>query len=166
VNHVDQPVVIAMENRFMDAGNRDAIMQVIQRGIGDANRVVLDMQRLEFIDSSGMGSLLALANQLEQRGGLLVLARPSGPVNTAFGIVYMNRKIAVHADLATAKSAWQDGRQPSPACSATLDEAAELLDDQAELLDDQAELLDDQAELLDDQAESPGVAAEPGRDDG
>ncbi|MDJ0522752.1 MAG: STAS domain-containing protein [Planctomycetota bacterium] len=65
--------VIALkgEARLETVSAFDAVaVEVAERGVSN---VILDMQRLSFIDSASMGSMLRLHNNLEVAGGKLVL---------------------------------------------------------------------------------------------
>jgi anti-anti-sigma factor len=48
--------------------------------------VFVDCRALEFVDSKGVGELLAWKKALEARGGVLVLFGPSGPVRTTLEV--------------------------------------------------------------------------------
>jgi len=52
---------------------------------------VLDLSRLRFVDSSGLGALLSCLRQLTGRGGDLRLSGMSKPVRALFELVRMHR---------------------------------------------------------------------------
>jgi anti-anti-sigma factor len=65
--------------------------------------VVVDLMELEFIDSSGIAMLFALARRLgSQRQELSVAAPPGGPVARVLEIVELDRAAPVHAEVDTA----------------------------------------------------------------
>lgn len=53
--------------------------------------LVLDLDGVEFVDSSGLGSLLGIKKQQERGGGRLLLARVSQPVDRIIEITRMDR---------------------------------------------------------------------------
>lgn len=125
----ERPIVVTIDGPFLDAGNRATVLAAVQQAMGKARLVVIDLCQVKFMDSSGMGSLLALADQLERRGGILVLARPTDPVSSAFGIVYMNRKVVVHDDLDSALAAARNGLHRIHGNDTAAEDGAELLQD-------------------------------------
>jgi anti-sigma B factor antagonist len=58
----------------------------------DANtKMVADLSKMRFIDSSGMGAMLSCLRQLSSRGGDLKLCGMSKQVRAAFELVRMHR---------------------------------------------------------------------------
>ena len=53
--------------------------------------VVFDLNQLQYIDSSGVGSLLSLLRLLNARGGELKLAGVTPPIRTAMELVSLHR---------------------------------------------------------------------------
>ena len=62
----------------------------------DHGRVVLDMSRVAFIDSSGVGALVELHRLLKRRGGELRLAGMTHPVATVFELARLYRFIKAY----------------------------------------------------------------------
>jgi len=89
----EQLVIEPLEREagFRVAGELD-LMTVPQlrdalAGVGDQGPdVVLDFTDVSFIDSSGLGLLLAAARTTEERGGSLVVRGPTPTVRRLFGI--------------------------------------------------------------------------------
>ena len=59
--------------------------------------LVLDLSRLRFVDSSGMGAILSCLRQLSAKGGDLKLCGMTRPVRTVFELVRMNRIFDIRA---------------------------------------------------------------------
>jgi anti-sigma B factor antagonist len=62
---------------------RETLATFFEDGVSD---VLLDCRGLEFIDSKGVGELLAWKQALEERDGVLVLFGPSGAVRTTLEV--------------------------------------------------------------------------------
>ncbi len=63
----------------------------------DANmKLVLDLSRLRFIDSSGLGAFLSCLRRLSAKGGDLKLAGMSKQVRAVFELVRMNRIVDIY----------------------------------------------------------------------
>ncbi len=56
-----------------------------------SNQVIFDLHQLNFIDSSGLGSFLAIQRVLNQQGGELKLSCMNKPIRTMFELVSMNK---------------------------------------------------------------------------
>lgn len=57
----------------------------------DSLHVIIDLQQLQFIDSSGLGSFLAILKNLHSQGGELKLAQMNKPIRTIFELVSMHK---------------------------------------------------------------------------
>lgn len=53
--------------------------------------IVLNLENLDFIDSSGLSCLLSLLRWLNQQGGELKLAKINRPLRTMFELVSLNK---------------------------------------------------------------------------
>ncbi|PRY01650.1 STAS domain-containing protein [Allonocardiopsis opalescens] len=65
-------------------------------------RLVIDLAGVTFIDSSGLRVLIETHKRAEQDGGSLALARPSPWVVRLLRVTGLDRRIAVHPDVAEA----------------------------------------------------------------
>ena len=59
--------------------------------LAEHNRIVLNLSRLRFIDSSGLATVLSCLKRVNARGGDLKLCGLSRSVRTLFELVRMNR---------------------------------------------------------------------------
>jgi anti-anti-sigma factor len=79
----------------------------------DANvqvaHVVVDLDQVGFMDSSGLGALIGLARRTASRDGSVRLARPRDSVKLVLDITRASRLFPVHADLEQAVAAVQTG---------------------------------------------------------
>ncbi len=75
----------------LDAGN-SADFKRDMAPVVDANtKLVLDLSRLRFVDSSGLGAFISLLRKVNARGGDLKLCNMSKPVRAVFELVRMHR---------------------------------------------------------------------------
>jgi anti-anti-sigma factor len=82
----------------------DAISEAVPT---TAPGLVVDFSGLEFIDSSGIAMLFALARRLtSRRQELRVVAPDGGPVSRVLDIVEFGKAAPVHGDLETALAAF------------------------------------------------------------
>lgn len=61
---------------------------------GGRATIVVDLSRTDFIDSSGLGALVASLKRCRQAGGDLRLAAPTAQVVTALELTNLNRVLA------------------------------------------------------------------------
>jgi anti-anti-sigma factor len=97
-------VVVARLTGELDIAGAEATGRRIAEAVPSSARgVVVDMTDLEFIDSSGVSMLFALARRVGSRRQELRLVAPAGkPVARVLQIVEFDRAAPVHADVASA----------------------------------------------------------------
>lgn len=91
-SRIDASVAIAFKDRFRD---------LTQGSEGD---VILDLSRVDFLDSSGLGAVVA-ARKLLGAGRVLELAGLTPAVDKVMTLTRMNTVFPIHADLAAALAA-------------------------------------------------------------
>ena len=101
---------------------RSALLQAAANGHG---RLVVDMTRTRFCDSSGLHALIAAHKRAEAEGREVVLVIPSTTVLRVFALTGIDRVIPNFTTLAEAVA--QTGRDgpPGPACAPSRPEAGD-----------------------------------------
>ncbi len=74
---------------------KDRIREVID---GRSGRIIVDLEKVDFIDSSGLGALISALKVLRSNGGDLVLSSMSAQVRTVFEITRLLRVFEVYQD--------------------------------------------------------------------
>jgi anti-sigma B factor antagonist len=92
--HVDQVegisvAVLGVDE--LDAGNSPEFKRDIAPVLQANTKLVLDLSRLRFVDSSGLGAILSCLRQISLRNGELKLCGLSRQVRAAFELVRMHR---------------------------------------------------------------------------
>ena len=87
--------VVAVLTEVLDAGNTDELKAGFASILNESNKVVIEMSRVKFIDSSGCGTLLFCQKQLSKLGGDLKLCGVQETVRTVFELVRMDRVIDI-----------------------------------------------------------------------
>ncbi|MBF9061070.1 STAS domain-containing protein [Rhodobacterales bacterium HKCCSP123] len=88
-SRIDASVAIQFKDRFRD---------LTEQGTGN---VILDLSRVEFLDSSGLGAVVA-ARKLLGEGRLLELAGLTPAVDKVMTLTRMSTVFPIHADVAAA----------------------------------------------------------------
>jgi anti-sigma B factor antagonist len=73
-----------------------------QRISGGERKLVLDLSRLDFLDSAGIGMLVVLAGAMEQVNGKIRLAGANERIRQIFAITHLDRVIPIDPDAETA----------------------------------------------------------------
>lgn len=91
-------LIITPENDSLDASDapqfKDKVIEIITEN--KSMSVVFDLNKLQFIDSSGLGSFLSVLRTLNSRGGDLKLARMNGQIQTMFELVKMHKIFKIY----------------------------------------------------------------------
>src|SRR5271156_6495734 len=91
--------VVEMSGRLHFGNSLSYAENAINRMIDEGTRkLVIDLARLDYIDSSGLGMLIFCGGRMEQSGGRMRVAGASGPVARVFEIAQANRVLQFDAD--------------------------------------------------------------------
>jgi anti-sigma B factor antagonist len=93
IGRSEEPDVLVLELREdnLDASNVREFKDLVTSLIGNRTRVVLDMAGVKFVDSSGLGALIACLRQVNARQGDLVLCEMTRTVRALFELMRMHR---------------------------------------------------------------------------
>ena len=88
--------VAAVPVEELDASNVAEFKRDMAPLLHAQRELVLDLSRLRFVDSSGMGAILSCLRQLTAKGGDLKLCGMSRQVRTVFELVRMHRILDIY----------------------------------------------------------------------
>ncbi len=88
--------VLTVSAAFLDASNAQALKQQVAGLVERTSRLVLDLSKVEFVDSSGCGAILTCLRHVNGVGGKLAVSGVTRPVRALFELVRMNRILDVH----------------------------------------------------------------------
>ena len=91
VNRLNGVAVATILVEELDASNAGDFRRDIAPVLDAHNRLVLDLSRLRFVDSSGLGAFISCLRKLNAAGGDLKLCGMSKPVRAVFELVRMHR---------------------------------------------------------------------------
>jgi len=84
-------IVAEIPAKEIDAGNSGDLKIAMAKILENSSKLVIDFQRIQFIDSSGLGAILSFLRQVSARGGDLKLCGMTKQVRAAFELVRMHR---------------------------------------------------------------------------
>jgi len=96
VDQIGDVAVVVMPIEELDAGNIVEFKRDIAPTLEANTKVVLDLSRLRFTDSSGLGSFLSCLRKLNAKGGDLKLCGITRQVRTVIELVRMHRIFDIH----------------------------------------------------------------------
>ncbi len=88
--------VVTLLDDALDAQDAKEFRRSMERELKGEGRVVLDLSRVRFMDSSGLGAILGCLRVIEGGGGGLKLCGLSPDVRKAVELVRMDRLVDVH----------------------------------------------------------------------
>ena len=87
----------------LDLASVPRLRQEVVAVVGEGCRhVVIDMAAVDFIDSVGLGGVVAVAKRVRAAGGSFCLARPEPRVWAVFELVGLHQIFACHPDVDSA----------------------------------------------------------------
>lgn len=105
--------IIAFTRDSLDASNTRTFKDDIQPALAQYQRILLDLEALQFVDSSGLGAMLSCLRAMHEKGGQLALCGMSKPVRTLFELVRMYRIFNIYASRSEALTV-MDQSDPTP----------------------------------------------------
>jgi anti-sigma B factor antagonist len=91
VEQADDVAVVTLPVAELDAANTAEFKRDIAPVLDAHSKVVLDLTRLRFIDSSGLGAFISCLRKLNEKRGDLKLCGMSKQVRAVFEMVRMQR---------------------------------------------------------------------------
>jgi anti-sigma B factor antagonist len=80
---------------------RQAIIDLVD---GGATRIVVDMERVDFLDSTGLGVLVGGLKRVKTKDGSLAIVATQDKILKIFDITGLNKVFPIHASLEEAAS--------------------------------------------------------------
>jgi len=96
VERADGIAVVQIAAEKLDMSNAAAFKAGAFPLLTSHSRVILDLSAVDFVDSSGLGSILACLREINRVGGTLVLGGVCKRVRALFELVKMHRLIPLY----------------------------------------------------------------------
>jgi anti-sigma B factor antagonist len=96
VEPIGDVTVVAVNMEQLDAGNAEDFRREMAPVLADARKLVLDLERVQFVDSRGCGAILSCLKQLAANGGDLKLCGVRKAVRTVFELIRLHRITGIY----------------------------------------------------------------------
>ncbi len=97
-NVIDGKTVASLEGRF-DFGARKTFKEVIDRSVESGNPVVLDLEKVTFVDSSALGLLVISHQNLKNKNIPFFLVNPQTYVKQVLDLANIGKMIPTYQTL-------------------------------------------------------------------
>jgi len=84
-------LVVTPQREYLDASNTKEFKRDMQPLLDAHTKVVMDLHRVELVDSAACGAFIGFLRHLHARGGEMKLCAITKPVRTLFELVRMPR---------------------------------------------------------------------------
>ena len=112
VEQAGDVTVVAVNAEQLDAGNDEDFRQLVAPVLKDCRKLVLDLARVQFVDSRGCGAILSCLRQVSKNGGGLKLCQINRFVRTAFTLMRFQHLCEITDTRAEAIRAFQTPPTP------------------------------------------------------
>jgi anti-sigma B factor antagonist len=107
VEKVGDVAILTVPVEDLDASNTGDLKRAMTPLLEANTKVILDLARIRFIDSSGLGSFISCLRIVNAGGGDLKLCRPQKQVQLAIELVRMHKALGLFATREEALRAFQ-----------------------------------------------------------
>lgn len=106
---VDHGVLVLSADGGLNADTADQFVAGVEKLLdAGVSRIIVDCQRLDYISSRGVGTLLTLHKRMEQRGGDVRLAAARGVVPQVIHTLGLDRVFQIYPDVERARLAFRE----------------------------------------------------------
>jgi anti-sigma B factor antagonist len=89
-------LVVRIGTPRIDAENNRVVKEELRTLVGKARSVILDFSGVSFMDSPGLGAVLACVRMTHDNGGVLSVCCVSRTVKTLFELVRLDRLVKIY----------------------------------------------------------------------
>lgn len=91
IEYIDNIILIQFEVSELDADISEVVAKEIETHIKPSAKIILDMANLEFIDSSGLGTILGIKRKIHSLNGHFIICEMTHPVRQIMELVRLNK---------------------------------------------------------------------------
>jgi len=91
--------------RTVDQNNAPVLFEPLRPVLEAGGKIVLDLAKVQFINSAGLGAIVSLIRDVEQKEGQIRLCSPLPTVKALFNMVHLSSIVAIDEDVAASLAA-------------------------------------------------------------
>jgi anti-anti-sigma factor len=103
------PLLFKPELKKIDFLSSEAFAASLQEVLGEGREVLLDLSNVQFVDSSGLGKIVAAARVAREKGGNLRIRGVQEPVMVLFDMVRLGEVVTIDGEAAASATASSEG---------------------------------------------------------
>ncbi|MBI5593881.1 MAG: STAS domain-containing protein [Deltaproteobacteria bacterium] len=96
--NIGEITIVTLLAEELDAANAKWFKSQMLPVVEKSKKIVLDMNQVQFVDSSGCGALLSSLRTITSKGGDMKLASVQKPVQTLFELIRLHRIVEISED--------------------------------------------------------------------
>lgn len=99
-------VILTLSGRLMGGPDTEQFLKQVRDVVAEGRqKVIVDMGGVAWVNSSGLGALIAAWTALQEAGGKMTLVRVSRRIEQILGVTKLNTVFQIHADEESARAA-------------------------------------------------------------
>jgi anti-sigma B factor antagonist len=99
-------VILTLSGRLMGGPDTEQFLKVVRDLVAEGRqKMIVDMGGVAWVNSSGLGALIAAWTSLQERGGKMSLVRVSRRIEQILAVTKLNTVFQIHADEDSARAA-------------------------------------------------------------
>ena len=98
IERIDNVTIVTIQHEALDAKSAQDFRQDLEAIVEEGNQVLLDLGNVEFVDSAGLGSIVASLKRLRSNGGELKICDVHKPVRALFELVRMHKLVDIYTE--------------------------------------------------------------------
>lgn len=91
IEKIGDVAVVALLAEQLDVSNADDFRSEMAPLLAECHKLVLDLGRVQFVDSRGCGAIISCLKHVSAAGGDLKLCQVARPVRTVFELIRLHR---------------------------------------------------------------------------
>ena len=95
IEKVNETVVLTIQYEALDAKSAKTFRQEFEQIREDGTQILLDLSNVEFVDSAGLGAIVAELKSLRSTGGDMKICNVHKTVRALFELVRMHRLVDI-----------------------------------------------------------------------
>ena len=95
IEKVNDVIVLTLQQEALDSKSAKSFREELDQFCQEDNKILLDLSKVEFVDSAGLGAIVAALKCLRGAGGDLKVCNVHKTVRALFELVRMHRLVDI-----------------------------------------------------------------------